>query len=185
MLVLLLLGGCASMSQRECVSANWQQRGAVEGAKGLPISRLHAHGEACSAVNVVPDAIAYVTGYRQGLREYCTSENGLQKGTQNSEYHDVCPAHLEPQFLTAYIDGLQLKLIQLELDPRTGRSELTHFGHGQPEQSRSSFAAHPMPLTAAQISLTHNPQDAADIRRRIDQYRLRLRQLSATGSTTR
>jgi hypothetical protein len=149
----LVLAGCASMSKRECVTANWQQRGAADGNKGLPVSTLRSHGEACAAVSVVPDAIAYVTGYRQGLQDYCTPENGLQLGTVNREYLDVCPPQLEKAFLPSYIEGLQLKLIQLELDPRTGGSQLTHFGHSELKQKSRSFASETMPLTAEQIPL--------------------------------
>lgn len=106
--ILLLLGvitACASMTEQECLTANWFDRGYRDGLNGETVRRLADHYEACAKVGVSPNQTLYHTGRNQGLTHYCTPSNGLDRGRQGQSYQNVCPAHLEGAFLRAYYEG--------------------------------------------------------------------------------
>lgn len=101
----LLLSACASMSEKECLSANWLDQGYRDGRTGRPASLLEDHREACAKVGVIPDAQQYHAGRNQGLLEYCTPANAVHEGRQGRSYRNVCPMHLERQFLVNHQRG--------------------------------------------------------------------------------
>ncbi|WP_417232569.1 DUF2799 domain-containing protein [Brevundimonas sp.] len=101
----LTLGSCATMSEDQCLAGAWGSQGYADGRSGQPVSRLEAHTEACAKYGVVPDARSYYSAREDGLREYCTPARGFQVGREGSSYADVCPPHLEADFLPAYRDG--------------------------------------------------------------------------------
>lgn len=97
-----LLGGCASMTEEECLSADWYERGLRDGRSGQPPDYLNEHREACSKVHVTPDAERYAQGRALGVREYCRPENGTRLGRIGATYRRACPAELEGPFLERY-----------------------------------------------------------------------------------
>ena len=112
------------MSKSECANANWQARGYSDGQNGSPRSLLSRHIKACGKIGVYPNQAQYQSGYLEGVKLYCTPRNGLKEGRLNAEYHDVCPVELESAFLKSHIDGLQLKLTELEQEKFSANSEL-------------------------------------------------------------
>ena len=64
--LLCTLGGCASLSKNECLSANWEDIGIRDGANGRPEEYLIQHSTACAKVNVVPDRGAWLHGHERG-----------------------------------------------------------------------------------------------------------------------
>jgi len=54
------------------------------------------------------DIDAYNSGREQGLKTYCKPGNGYTNGRNGKTYHNVCPAGLEPGFLTAYKTGRKI-----------------------------------------------------------------------------
>lgn len=107
-LMTLLVSGCASMTEQECLTANWLDQGFRDGRSGQPLTRLASHTEACAKVGVIPNAALYREGRDQGIKHYCTSENGFLQGRQGHSYRQACPAALEHQFLVSYEQGQQL-----------------------------------------------------------------------------
>jgi len=99
---LLVLTGCASMTEEECLTADWYERGLHDGRNGQPQNYLAQHFEACSKVGVVPREDAWNKGHARGITDYCTPENGARMGRQGHSYRNSCPAHLESAFLAQY-----------------------------------------------------------------------------------
>lgn len=102
---LLMTAGCASMSEQECRSANWRDQGTREALAGYPSSRLHEHREACAKIGVVPDVKQYMAGYEQGIRQFCTPDNGARWGRAGKSYRNSCPADLDAAFRDRYHAG--------------------------------------------------------------------------------
>ncbi|AEC18717.1 hypothetical protein PT7_0177 [Pusillimonas sp. T7-7] len=102
---LVALSGCATMSEGECLTANWLDRGYKDGRHGYPASRVVDHREACSDVGVAPDMTQYRKGYDQGIAQYCTPANAVAEGRSGRSYGHVCPARLEGRFLVYYRQG--------------------------------------------------------------------------------
>lgn len=121
--LLSLVTACASMSEQECLTANWLDQGYRDGARGEPLSRLADHGEACAKVGVYPDATLYHKGRDQGILEYCRPYSALQQGRLGNYYKNACPAHLERQFLRYYNEGKRVYEAEKEVSDLTSRSQ--------------------------------------------------------------
>jgi len=120
------LGGCASLSEKDCRGGNWQAIGQRDGADGWPASRLGAHAEACAEHRVSPDAAAWERGRQLGLQGYCQALVGRTKGAEAAPYRNVCTGAAEVRFLRGYEVGRQIhELKQLQDSQRKRRKELT------------------------------------------------------------
>lgn len=111
-----LLGGCATMSKGECLTANWYQIGRNDGARGFERARLYQHREACIEYGVTPQSTQYYKGRQAGLQSYCTPQNGFEEGRAGRPYRKVCPAKLEPAFLHKYRQGEAIHDVLTEID---------------------------------------------------------------------
>lgn len=112
LLVALVLGGCASLSEDQCRTADWESIGYLDGTRGYSSGRIGEHSEACAKVSITPDRTLYEEGRNRGLEEFCTPRNGVRFGEQGSAYGGVCPAHLESGFLRGYDIGRDLRALQ-------------------------------------------------------------------------
>jgi len=93
------MAGCASMSEKECLSANWADQGYRDGRAGQPLARLEEHREACAKVGVIPDVKQYHAGRDRGVLEYCTPASAVREGRLGRSYRNACPMRLEGVFL--------------------------------------------------------------------------------------
>ena len=56
-------------------------------------------------MTICAEIAAYQAGRAEGLRSYCTLENGYEAGYAGRRYRDVCPPELEIAFLQGYQQG--------------------------------------------------------------------------------
>jgi len=101
----LILSACATLDRDECINADWRLIGYEDGAQGRPTAHLGNHREACAEYQVRPDMDTYLQGREEGLTQYCRPAKAYRLGRSGSHYPAVCPAHLEPELLSAYRDG--------------------------------------------------------------------------------
>ncbi len=108
-LLLLTLGGCASMSETQCQVADWQRVGLNDGANGIAESHLADYVKDCAKVGIAPDAVAYRKGWDAGIVRFCTPANGWREGTQGRYQADtVCRAQSGFERFAYYLNaGLQ------------------------------------------------------------------------------
>ena len=119
----LVLSGCASMSEKDCLTANWVDQGYRDGRQGYPLSRVEDHREACSKVGVVPEVALYRRGHGQGVLEYCTPRNAVSEGRDGRPYRNACPAALEGEFLAYHELGMRAYQAQQRLDSLNRESQ--------------------------------------------------------------
>lgn len=112
----LVLSACATMSDKECLTANWYDQGYRDGSRGWPASRVIDHREACADVGVMPDMEHYRNGHAKGVLEYCTPANGVAEGRSGRPYRNVCPARLEREFLFYFSRGWLVYEAQQRVD---------------------------------------------------------------------
>ena len=105
---IVLLSGCATMSEDQCLVGDWGGQGWRDGAAGHQVSRLDDHAKACAKYGVAPNMSAYLSSREDGLRTYCTWENGFRQGRQGGSYGGVCSPAEERDFLPAYEDGRRI-----------------------------------------------------------------------------
>ena len=112
----LLATGCASLSESQCVAGDWQTVGYRDGLAGKQSTRILSHQNACLKHGAVPDREAYLTGWHDGVRQYCQPSNGFNNGEAGSSYPNVCPDDLQDAYYAAYQEGRRLYLARTEID---------------------------------------------------------------------
>lgn len=119
----VLLAGCASMSEKECLHADWSAQGYRDGRQGYALSRVEDHREACAKVGIVPDIASYRAGHGQGVLLYCTVQNAVAQGRAGRPYRNACPAALEGDFLAYHQLGMRVYHAQQHLDNLNRQSQ--------------------------------------------------------------
>ncbi len=70
LLLLLLVSGCAGLSESQCRNADWYKLGRADGEIYARQSQLDQYTKQCSAFGVKPDAAGYQLGWDDGNMEY-------------------------------------------------------------------------------------------------------------------
>ena len=122
-LATLVMGGCASMSSDECMTADWAAIGYEDGARGYTTDQFSKHRKACADHGVTPSFTDYQSGRERGLEEFCQPGRGFDVGASGGRYYGVCSVNLEPDFLDAYNAGRHL--YTLESNVRNASSNIS------------------------------------------------------------
>lgn len=115
-IVLVLMGGCASMSSEECMATDWTAIGYEDGSRGYTSDRFANHRKACAKHGITADFGSYQAGREQGLVEFCQPARGFSVGSSGGRYYGVCPVNLESGFLDAYNTGQRLYTLRRNVD---------------------------------------------------------------------
>ena len=110
--VLGMLGGCAGMSQQECMVSDWRTVGYEDGARGANADGIGRYRKTCAKHGVSPDFDASQAGRAEGLRAFCQPGNGFDFGARGGSYRGICPSDLEADFLASYQDGRVLNELE-------------------------------------------------------------------------
>ncbi len=86
----IILTGCQTISPEECKMADWYNRGANDGSEGVKASVIQTYRSECAEAGVKVNSVEWRKGYEQGLRSYCTAENGYLVGSEGRNYYGVC-----------------------------------------------------------------------------------------------
>lgn len=105
LLAVSIAGGCATMSESECINADWREVGRNDGLEGKRQTQLARHYDACVKYGITPDRDEYMKGRELGLTVYCTQDSGYWEGRNGANYGRVCPASSEPAFMAGYRVG--------------------------------------------------------------------------------
>ncbi len=116
--LILVVSGCATLNENECMYADWYAIGIEDGTRGQSMDRLGNHRKACAEYGVVPDTQRYGEGRDEGLMHFCTLSNGLRSGKSGSYYQGVCPAELEADFIDGYQLGKRIHTVRSELNSK-------------------------------------------------------------------
>ena len=108
LVISVLISGCQSMSEDECLMANWEAVGYEDGSNGLPAGDIGRHREACARYSVVPNLERYQRGRTEGLKMFCQPTRGFLHGRSGAVYGGVCPRNLEEGFRAGYKDGKRI-----------------------------------------------------------------------------
>ena len=102
MLLMVLLGGCASLSQSECISADWYDLGVHNALEGQKSDYVAEHFKACSEYQITPDLVEYKLGWMKGIQKFCTAQSAWRFGLTRHQYQNTCSITEEQQFIPAY-----------------------------------------------------------------------------------
>jgi len=107
MAVLLIVAGCASVSKEDCLVTDWYELGRTDGRMGKNRTALQGRAKACLEHGISADRQAYYAGHDQGLKSYCTEQNGFDLGQKGLPFNTVCPLQLDAGFRAGYNKGIQ------------------------------------------------------------------------------
>ena len=115
--LLASLGGCASLSKNECLSADWQDIGIRDGADGRPEEYLIRHASACAKVQVTPDRERWLAGREQGLDRFCVPYRAYQLGEYGGSFDvGICRRYDQDRLVYASEHGLEVHRLGAEVD---------------------------------------------------------------------
>lgn len=142
LLVVVFCQGCASMSQEECLNANWTVVGEIDGQQGRGLDVLDDYRRDCAEYGVVPDVQAYIAGRESGLTLYCTLDSGYREGRMGARLEADCPAALAADFQQGFQLGRDvhntLSNLRFSADSvRSIRDELNELRTRRTAQERS------------------------------------------------
>ena len=124
LLVLAVLGGCASAAKRDCESGDWEGLGFRDGRAGLGFERVGVLADRCSDYDILVDSGAWTEGHARGLEEYCEPTRGFDLGEGGESYTGNCPVALEGRFLISYVRGMNIRNDELQLAYERNRRSL-------------------------------------------------------------
>jgi hypothetical protein len=150
--LLLVLAGCAGMSEQACQSSDWRTVGFQDGSLGRSESTIANYQRQCAEHGVQPNLDAYRDGHKQGVEVYCRSSNGFEIGHSGAAYQGVCPTNLESEFLANYNSGH--RLYELESGVRNIDAQIASNNYEQ-ERIRGELTS----IAAAMISSDTKPED--------------------------
>jgi hypothetical protein len=103
---LYLLQGCTLLSERNCLTANWEGAGYADALIGKSPEQQDVYRETCAAHNVQPDLNAYMDGYNKGIKNYCSPYIAYTMGTAANTLPDVCSPELARSLSSFEVVGL-------------------------------------------------------------------------------
>ena len=118
-LLALVTAGCASMSQEECQSVNWLTKGKTDGMEGKKATRIADYQKSCSKFGIQVNDTQYLKGHKEGLKYFCTYENGLRKGRLGISYDGLCSEVGDREYLRGHKAGMK----EYELEQERIRQE--------------------------------------------------------------
>ncbi|MGY6587014.1 MAG: DUF2799 domain-containing protein [Wenzhouxiangella sp.] len=121
LLLIALLGGCATMTADECMVADWYRLGQQDARDGRQADFLAQRAGACRDAGFATDADAWYAGYEDGLIGFCTAERGFRFGHDGQHYRRICPPDLEVGFLSGYDLGFGLYTVGERISQSSGR----------------------------------------------------------------
>lgn len=164
---ILALSGCASnhsVSEFQCKAGDWESIGYRDGISGVSSTRILAHQEACGEFGIVPSRNSYMAGWQSGVREYCTADNGFNRGERGMQTNSICKGELREPFASAFENGRRLYLARLEVNRIT--KQLHNFDH-RLEQIKHEL----VDLTAAQLNPKLLPEERIHMLAEMDSLR--------------
>jgi Protein of unknown function (DUF2799) len=182
-LLVLALGGCASMNESECRALDWRTVGYEDGVAGYSGEHIAQHRKACGKHGVTPDLDAYQSGREQGLREYCQPENGYRLGLRGATLASSCPAELKADFQSSYDHGFELYSLRSRVADASNELEAHRRDLAQSERDLVALSALILTPTVDNTTRAQALLDAKELAERQGRLKARIRQLEADRQT--
>lgn len=90
----------------DCNRTDWRALGYQDGARGAAFDAYNSMAAACEAQGAPANRLAYATGRLEGLRTYCTYEQGYADGYGRRNNSGVCSGELAPAYEKGYREGI-------------------------------------------------------------------------------
>jgi hypothetical protein len=173
MLLVLLQSGCASLSESQCLSADWRQIGEADARAGYAANRVASHNKACEKLGIEVDPATYQSGYAIGLRAFCRPNEAFELGRRGASYHGQCPVEAERDFVIAFELGRDIYALDEAI--REVNSRIEELREDAKDTALSEAARE---AAARAVGFAKDERERAENRRRDLLYRARERGVS-------
>jgi hypothetical protein len=102
----LILTGCASLSEKECKHGNWAAIGQKDGEHGMSKDRIDSHSKACKEYGITPDSAQYNSGFISGNKNFC-SQKGITDGQAGSHKRKPKTCNDISSYTAGYKEGFK------------------------------------------------------------------------------
>ncbi len=143
--MLLTMSGCASLSKKECMAADWEDVGIRDGANGRPEEYLIQHSTACARVGVAPDRERWLRGREKGLDRFCVPHRAFQAGEYGGGFDaGICRNYDQDRLVFAYEAGRDIyqrtsELTAIDTEMRDIHTALENKELEKKERERLAF----------------------------------------------
>ena len=99
----LMLGSCATISKKSCMTDSWYDvgfKGAIDNHDRA--DHISDVTNTCGKLGISVELDAYESGVEDGTRQFCEPSNGYQWGLKGRNYNGICA---NPAFSAAYSEG--------------------------------------------------------------------------------
>ncbi|MEO1702473.1 MAG: DUF2799 domain-containing protein [Pseudomonadota bacterium] len=133
--VTFALSSCATLNEEQCQVTDWRTLGQTDGGQGRPQSYVAEHQSACSRFGIPVDSVAWTSGWQEGIKIYCTPNNGITVGQAGRTNFNACPADQAAGFNEAYNVGKSVYDARAERDKlqRELNTLITELSDTKPE----------------------------------------------------
>jgi hypothetical protein len=177
---LVMLAGCETVSEEQCVVGDWQALGQADAASGHDPSRFEKVVKDCGRYGITPDAAAYQAGWNQGVLLYCTPQNGFSLGRQGKSLSRICPPHLAAAFESSHSLGRRIwtaedRVRDLESEISSKERDISRF-RTDLDKIRCEVVTSDV-LKECRIKRLNKREELQDAREELQDLRWRLRDL--------
>jgi hypothetical protein len=134
--------GCQSTSSDSsgnskslCNNDSWKEFGKKIALSGKSVRTFNTYKDKCGEQLPVTAKETYLAGFREGLVEFCTYENGYNIGGKGKDDTKLCPLELRKQFELGYKKG--------QKDLQDNKDEARRLAD---QEEQRKMAARPNPL---------------------------------------
>ncbi len=118
--ITLISIGCSGVSRSDCSSTDWKQKGVSDGQKGQAAEDILKTEKFCKQKNVDFPIVSYKEGWVDGIKEYCSPENGFKLSSKGKKVNVAnCPIEYQPNLVDSIKKGeeylkVQKNIVKLE-----------------------------------------------------------------------
>ncbi len=112
----LFATGCTMMTEKQCQTADWSKLGFQDAKNGETFEMFRKREKLCTKHKVRASRADYAEGYREGVKAFCTFENGLEHGEGGAVNNQICPEELAKEFNKGYTAGLRVYQVKKQLE---------------------------------------------------------------------
>ena len=121
LLILVGASSCATMDKSECLQADWRMIGMEDGSAGRQLSYIGTRRKDCAEHGVTPNLEQYNIGRNEGLKQFCTYQNGYRHGSNGNSNTDVCQGGLQGAYVDGYNKGSEVYGMTKEINQMTSQ----------------------------------------------------------------
>ncbi len=107
LLILFFFISCSSMDRKTCLTTNWYGKG-VEDARARGEDEFEKYKRQCAeeSVSIINSSQSYKKGFFEGLRSWCTFQNGFNQGLEGRRGTANCE-EVNPDFNRGFEEGFR------------------------------------------------------------------------------